>query len=247
MITPSGYINSREMFDVVGRELFGDDWTGSVEYRVRQNLYTREEIEWSKTAPGISAGGDYNRPPGWVGPWVGWVLRPQIEGMGTDEYEAERVARIRYEAALSEFLKRLEAGQVRAAALNTDTGRIYPIGAEVWHTNRARDYLARGKGPAGYYYRNRTQYFHEGTLLIERAAIADPVTPPPQMAVVNGPEPRKRGPKTVERNRVKAEMLKFGLDEVDSWSEEAMSEQFNANRGTCRKALAELRSELANK
>jgi hypothetical protein len=169
--------------------------------------------------------------------------------MGTDGYEAERVARIRYEAALSEFLKRLEAGQAKAAALNTDTGKIYPIGVEVWRTNRARDYLTKGKGPAGDYYRNRTRYFYEGPLLIERQ------TNEASQAVRSGiaglpaapAAARKRGPKFSALPRVKSEMLRYGVDKVDHWSEDAMAAQFDANRETCRKALAELKAELANK
>jgi hypothetical protein len=150
--------------------MFGDVWSGDLEYRARHDLRTRAELDYlSKTS------GSWARPANWEGPWVGWTIRRPYPDEGSDEYEAERLARARFEGALDEFLKELESTTIKAAALDKN-GKLHRIAPAVWRSARAHYYLEKGKGPAGDYYRNRERFVHEGELLIE----ASSAPPPPQ-------------------------------------------------------------------
>ncbi len=238
MRSPAGYMNCREMFDIIGRELFGPDWTGELEYRARTGLWTISEYELAKITTSTVHSGSGS------GPGRNILIRTPEDPSSAD-YQAERVARVRYEAALQEFLIRLEVGRATAAALNTDTGKIHPINREVWRTTRALGYLKSEKGPAGSYYRNRTLYYNEGPLLIEL-----PKTLPAKVGATtsgNPGQPGRRGPKVSMLDQVKVAMRKIGVDEVDTWKEEAMAKEFGASRDTCRKARAALRAELVGK
>ena len=166
---PSGYFTSREIFDRIGRRMFGNDWNGDLEYRARHDLRTREELAYLSKAPGTKAGGTWAKPANWKGPWVGWTNRRPYPDEGSDEYEAERSARIRYESVFNEFLKELEATIIRAAALDK-SGKLHHIAPAIWRTSRARYYIENGRGPAGDYYRNRERFVHEGELLIEASS-----------------------------------------------------------------------------
>src|SRR5258706_14242632 len=137
------------MFDVIGRELFGGNWTAALEYTARKNLTTIEQYEIDCNTPGSG-----NRGDGAGRTWFKYTPEMLAEIMAktraeiySDAYQAERVARLRYEQAFIEFLKRLEAGEIKAAALNLETGKIHPVDPEVWRTGRAHHYLTHGKGP----------------------------------------------------------------------------------------------------
>src|SRR4051794_26442534 len=96
-IVPKGYVTARDMLDTIGRALFGREWTGDLEHRARHDLRTKEELEWMRTAPSIAAGGSWAQPENWNGPWVGFTLRKPDPDEGTEPYEAERLAHLRYE------------------------------------------------------------------------------------------------------------------------------------------------------
>jgi hypothetical protein len=55
---------------------------------------------------------------------------------------------------------------------------------------------------------------------------------------------RPRGPPPTLRNRVKDKMRDYGLEKLAAMTEEAMVAEFGASRGTCRDALAALKSEI---
>ncbi|WP_338830183.1 hypothetical protein [Bradyrhizobium sp. 27S5] len=205
------------MFDAIGHEIFGDAWTGKMEYSARAGLWTIAEYEKAKVTPGSGMRGS-----------GGVTFAPSLDDPSSAEYQAEREARLRYEQVCADFLSKLEAGELKAAELDTWNGRIIPIGRHAWRTRPAETMLSRGIGP-----------FRHGSLLI--------VTPPEEPLVGKQPQHdgaggRRRGPKVDKRETVKAKMRKFGIEEVQKWSETAMAAEFGASRDTCRKALKELKA-----
>lgn len=198
-IVPGGYVASQTVFDFIGREMYPAEWSGA-EHRARKNLYSPKEIEWAKTAPGTSAGGSWARPDGWEGPWVGWVLNPQLDGMGTAEYEEERLARLRYEAALLEFHRRLESGNLNAFVLDGKTGKIIEVKARFWRTDGAIIHITKGRVPIP------GAHKRDGQLLVSESAIRTKPSP----ATVTLPAADKTGSpgRPSSRHLVEAEFEK---------------------------------------
>jgi hypothetical protein len=184
-IVPRGYITAREAWDRIGRERH-KDWTGSIEHTARQNLTTIEQYEIDCNTPGTgNSGGGAGRN------WFKYTPEMLAERMAktraeiySDAYQAERVARVRYEDVFSEFLRRLECGDIRAVALSPGDGKLRAVASEVWRTNRAQYYLTHSLGPTGFYYRNRQQVVREGELFIEEVSIRPTLNPdrPPMIS-----------------------------------------------------------------
>ena len=63
MITPSGYIAHRAMFDRIGRYLYPDDWLGNLEYTARDGLVSIEQYEIDCKTPGRGATGSGSESP----------------------------------------------------------------------------------------------------------------------------------------------------------------------------------------
>ncbi|WP_038381116.1 hypothetical protein [Bradyrhizobium elkanii] len=140
---PSGYQFSRDAFDLIGREKFGEAWTGDLEYRARSGLWTIAEYEKAKVTPGSGMRGSGA---------AGIFVAPSTDAPATDDpaskgYQAEREARVRYEWAEPEFIARLESGQLAAFEMDPWSGKIKPIPRDFWRTSAAHRAVNRGKGP----------------------------------------------------------------------------------------------------
>ncbi|MCW2110263.1 hypothetical protein M2227_003453 [Bradyrhizobium elkanii] len=135
---PSGYQFSRDAFDLIGREKFGEAWTGDLEYRARSGLWTIAEYEKAKVTPGSGMRGSGA---------AGIFVAPSTDDPASETYQAEREARERYEWAEPEFIARLESGHLAAFAMDPWSGKIKPIGREFWRTSGAKRAVNSGKGP----------------------------------------------------------------------------------------------------
>ena len=145
-MTPSGYFTSREIFDRIGRILCGDAWTGTIEHTARQNLTTIEQYETDCITPGLNhsgsgAGGIVARQ------WTSEMSEKHRAEVYSDVYQAERAARTRYDDVVVESLRRLECGLLKAAVLDTNTGRIHALAPQDWRTRRVEGSLTKGEGP----------------------------------------------------------------------------------------------------
>jgi len=242
-MTPSGYLSSRDAFNAIGREKHGAAWDGEIEYRARSGLWSIEDYNRARVTPSRHSGSG----AGAGGFRFGISKDDPADDPASETYQAERMARRRYDDVKSEFIRRLEAGVLKAAVLDYWTGNIKSLEREFWRTGEASQAVTRGIGPGGH-----------GVLLVidfrrspDDAAQEPEAQSLPGAILPNRPQPknsatRKRGPKISRRDQVKAKMLKFGLDEVGSWSEVAMAAEFGASRDTCRRALKELREESAD-
>lgn len=252
-IVPRGYITARDMFDRIGRELFGREWTGDLEHRARPNLISVEQYEHDCKTPGsgrrgggalvdrVIRTGGFVESPAAIAARLAAAGEMQRRDICSDQYQAERLARMRYEEVHNEFIGRLEAGEIKAAVLDPWSGEIHPVPVKTWRTSAASRYVSKGRGPI--------RGLEEGPLLITDAGAQNAK---PRLAVVgtsNVPKQatkRKTGPKAEKLQAVKESMRTFGWDQVKNMKEAAMACEFNASRDTCRKARRELESELGD-
>ncbi|MEY9674799.1 hypothetical protein [Bradyrhizobium elkanii] len=154
---PSGYQFGRDAFDSIGREKFGQAWTGDLEYRARSGLWTIAEYEKAKVTPGSGMRGSGA---------AGIFVAPSTDDPASKGYQAEREARVRYEWAEPEFIARLESGQLAAFEMDPWSGKIKPISREFWRTSAAHRAVNRGKGPD-----------QQAMLLISVATAGQPTAP----------------------------------------------------------------------
>jgi hypothetical protein len=143
---PSGYIFNRQLFDRIGRERHAGAWTGTIEHTARQNLATIEQYETDCITPGLNnsgsgAGGIVARQ------WTSEMSEKHRAEVYSDVYQAERAARTRCDDVVAESLRRLECGLLKAAVLDTDSGRIHALAPQHWRGRRAEGSLTKGEGP----------------------------------------------------------------------------------------------------
>ena len=229
MIVPNGYITTQEMFDLLGRERHASAWTGVLEHSARANLTTIEQYEIDCKTPGSGRSGMGIVPRQWT-PEMSAKMKAEIY---SDTYQAERLARNRYDDVFSEFLRRLECGEVKAAALDKVSGKLHAVAPEIWRTVRAKSYLAKGVGPAGDYYRNR-----EGELFIVKESIskAVKVAKGTRASKKATPKLRGRGRPNNKTNRIVEEMSKMDRQELAVMSYKTMEHTFKAAGSTFNKA-----------
>src|SRR2546430_10069119 len=142
MITPSGYITHRAMFDRIGRHLYPDDWQGNLEYTARDGLISIEQYEIDCNTPGRGATGSGS------GPHRGIFLRDKRydpAAIMSEAYQAERRARERYVRVHREFLERLESGEIAAFTLSRKTGLIGIVPPRLWLTGQAASFIEGGR------------------------------------------------------------------------------------------------------
>jgi hypothetical protein len=120
--------------------------------------------------------------------------------MGTAEYEEERLARLRYEAALLEFHRRLESGNLNAFVLDGKTGKIIEVKARFWRTDGAIIHITKGRVPIP------GAHKRDGQLLVSESAIRTKPSP----ATVTLPAADKTGSpgRPSSRHLVEAEFEK---------------------------------------
>jgi hypothetical protein len=137
---PSGFTRTRDILDRIGRELYPTEWKGEPEHEARAGLISLEQYEYEKCTPGIGSSDSGS------GPSIGGGLR--AAGSPDDpEYQAEYLARQRYEAARLELLTRLEAGALQAVVIDPRNGRAYKVDRNIWRRNDAEHFIDRGQAP----------------------------------------------------------------------------------------------------
>jgi hypothetical protein len=260
-VTPSGYMTSREMFDRIGRDRHPAAWTGEIEYSARQGLTTVEQYDIDCNTPGSGMTGSGMRPIGAVyhgsgsavkvsaadteAQWAARRAKTRAE-IESETYQAERIARLRYDDVFNEFLRRLESGDVKAFALDRETGKLWPIESQVWRTRHANRYLDKGVGPAGHYYRNREPVVREGALLI--AATGANAPKPLKLEVMDNVTPmqrprrgkralaplRRKGRPGNKTEMIADKMSKMDPDELANMSHKEMAHRFGAVESTCK-------------
>ncbi len=221
MITPSGYIAHRAMFDRIGRYLYPDDWLGNLEYTARDGLVSIEQYEIDCKTPGRGATGSGS------GPRVIFMPDKRYDpaAIMSEAYQAERRARERYVRVHREFLERLESGEIAAFTLNRKTGLIGIVPRRLWLTSRAGSFIAGGRTPTG------ELIFKASQQALPRESSSGLVS-----------RPRGRVPK--QREKVLAKMRLMDWNVLIKMKQEAMAELFGASRKTCRNAREHLAKEL---
>jgi hypothetical protein len=195
MRAPSGYIFNRQLFDRIGRERHADAWTGIIEHTARQDLTTIEQYETDCITPGLNHSG--SGMGGFVvRQWTPEMSEKHRAEIYSDVYQAERAARTRYDDVFVESLSRLECGLLKAAVLDTNTGRIHALAPQHWRTRRAEDDLAKSKGPIS---ETRT-----GVLLIAET----PAQEPTATALLGDAEPSQGEQRKMKKRGSAADAVK---------------------------------------
>jgi hypothetical protein len=156
----------------------------------------------------------------------------------SDRYQAERLARLRYEKVHNEFIVRLEAGVIKAAVLDPWSGEIHPVPVKTWRTSAASRYVSKGRGPI--------RGLEEGPLLITDAGMQEAksklATVPSNVTQINAVKQRaatplrRAGRRSIKTEQVIAEMRKIDREELTHMLHKEMESKFNASAYTCKKA-----------
>lgn len=235
MITPHGYISHREMFDRIGRLLYPQDWQDKAEYIARRGLLSVEQHEYERVTPGRGMSGSGS------GGFNTRALPTEKEKeeyhqeILSSEYQAERLARERYEKARDRFHSHLESGQIKAFALNRTTGEIRLVSRSVWLTGKAASYIDRGRIDSG---RVDEELFYPASQPVDRNAT--PENPTKAERILQRPRARPAD----QQERVLAAMRKYDWAVLAKMKQETMKATFGASRVTCAKARLKLEQEL---
>ena len=132
-LIPFGYVAWTKALSRLGKEMFGDEWTGD-ETSARAGLYTPEQWTFVRKSGGSGAPVNGHRPE--CAPLDRHPLSP--------EYQEERRARERFEKTRTEMHARLERGTAKAAVLFRSKGEIRPLSSEYWRTTLGARAINRG-------------------------------------------------------------------------------------------------------